>query len=80
LDEGHGKVDNTCSCTATASIVAEAVTTPVGAAVVAFDAASAGCSRLLGCIFAGQITDTPKVSVVIPTAAIPNAMRGVEVS
>jgi hypothetical protein len=52
----------------------------VTARVVTFDAAIMGGSSLSDSIFAGRITDMPKVIAVMATAAIPNATCGIDAS
>src|SRR5438874_7496611 len=79
-NELHATADNPGSRTATTSMVAEPVTTPVVAGAATFDAASMRGSRLSESIFAGMTTNTPMVIPVMATAAIPKATRGIEVS
>ncbi len=54
--------------------------TPVTTGVVTFDAATMRGSGLSDSIFAGTITDTPKVIAVMATAAIPKATCGIDAS
>jgi len=61
-------------------MLAESVMTPVTTGVVTFDAATMRGSRLSDSIFAGMITDTPKVIAVMATAAIPKATCGIDAS
>jgi hypothetical protein len=79
-DELHATADDPGSRTATTSMVAEPVTTPVVAGVATFDAVSKRGPRLSESIFAGMTTNTPMVIPVMTIAAIPKATRGIEVS